>query len=87
MSYDKLSCVAVFKTKCANAKIKVNNVDHNPPHCHVFPGGRQVLVDLATLEIIRPVGASLSPAVMDCLRKYQVQMLEAWNDVTVEDAP
>lgn len=77
--------MAVFKVKCANAKIKVNNVDHNPPHCHVFPGGANILVDLVTLAVIRPTHASLSPALRKCLRRNQHAMLQAWENVVIDE--
>ena len=84
-SYDGQAIMAVFKTKCANAKIKVNDIDHNPPHCHVFPGGANILVDLATLEVIRPAKAKLSPSLRECLRTHRLAMLEAWENVTIDE--
>jgi hypothetical protein len=74
--------VARFKTKCAGHTIKVNDVDHLPAHCHVL-NGMNVLVALHTLEIIRPAGATLTSAVRSCLRKHQMEMLRAWEQVEI----
>ena len=73
----------MFKEKCAGAKFKINDVDHLPPHCHVWWGdGKTCTVNLLTLEP-REKGVELPGPVRDCLKKFQAAMLEAWDDVTI----
>ena len=75
------AALAVWKRKCGGALIVIHDFDHLPPHCHVFEGGRHLKVELWGLEVIKPSGATLSPAVRRCLKRHQVEMLEAWERV------
>jgi len=77
------AAVAVWKRKCGGALILIHDFDHLPPHCHVFEGGRHLKVELWSLEVVKPVGATPSPAVRKCLKQYQVEMLEAWERVRI----
>jgi hypothetical protein len=40
-------------------------------------------VELLNLEVIKPVGAVVKPALLRCLRRYQSEMLQAWENVTL----
>ena len=77
--------MAVFKHKCAGREVKINNVDHLPPHCHVLGEGENIRVALATLTPFHPPGAKLASAVRKCLASLQVEMVNAWQRVTVTD--
>jgi hypothetical protein len=75
--------VAVFKHKCANHEIKINDRDHLPPHCHVFPGN--IRVSLHTLEPLSGErAATLPPPLRKCLQEQQQAMLVAWENVELD---
>ena len=73
--------MAVFSQKCGGHKFKINDRDHDPPHCHVNIGGRQAQVDLYTFKILNPPPHSLPPNVRRCLKQMQEDMLKAWDKV------
>ena len=75
--------MAVFNEKCGGHKFKINDVDHNPPHCHVNIGGRNTQIDLFTLEILNPPPHDIPLAVRKCLKQLQESMIEAWERVKV----
>lgn len=33
-------------------KLYIYSFDHNPPHCHAMLGGHEVMIDLATAEVM-----------------------------------
>ena len=78
--------MAVFSEKCGGFKIKINNRDHEPPHCHVNIAGRNTSIDLMTLEVLDPPPHALPPGLRKCLKKHQEAMLAAWESVTVSKA-
>lgn len=75
--------MAVFKRKCRGFKLKINDADHLPPHCHVHVAGRNVRVDLVTLEVLNPPPHILPPQITGCIRRHQEEMLEAWERVVI----
>jgi hypothetical protein len=75
--------VAVWKRKCGGAEIVIHNADHLPPHCHVLLRGTHLKIEILNLEVIKPGGAAVKPALMKCLRRYQSEMLQAWGNVTL----
>jgi len=75
--------VAVFNEKCGNHKFKINDVDHEPPHCHANIGGRNTQIDLYTFAVLNPPPHKLPPAVRRCMSKLQEAMIEAWDQVIV----
>jgi hypothetical protein len=75
--------VAVFSRKCGGYRLKINDADHQPPHCHVNIGGRNTRVDLVTLKVLDPPPHQLPPQLLRCIRKYQEEMLEAWDKVVI----
>jgi hypothetical protein len=75
--------MAVFQVRCANTVVRIHDVDHPPPHCHVKIDGRDVRVLLATLAVWRS-NYKLSPKLRKCLEKHQAAMLAAWEDVTIQ---
>lgn len=75
--------MAVFSHKCAGFKIKINEVDHEPAHCHVTIDRRNTRIDLYTLEVLGAPDQALPPALRKCLRRRQVEMLRAWDSVTI----
>jgi hypothetical protein len=76
--------MAVLKFKCAGVEVKVNDVDHEPPHCHVFgiSGFRNVRVHLITLEPFDSA-VELPGPLRKCLQKHHEELLEAWEKVTI----
>jgi len=75
--------LAAFSKKCGNHKFKINDVDHDPPHCHVNIDGRNAQVDLYSLEVLNPPPHSLPSSVRKCVRQFQEEMIEAWDHVIV----
>jgi hypothetical protein len=75
--------VAVFKRQCGGFAVKINDVDHLPPHCHASIKGRNVRVSLETLAILNPPPHELPPTLRKALAACQEVMLRAWDDVTV----
>jgi hypothetical protein len=78
--------MAVFQVRCANTVVRIYEVDHPPPHCHVKLNGRDVRVMLRTLAVWRS-NYTLPPNLRKCLRKHQEEMLAAWEQVTIIDPP
>lgn len=54
--------------------------DHHPPHFHAIYAGREVQVDIATLEVL---AGSLPPTarrlVRDWAREHQAELEENWR--------
>lgn len=75
--------MAVFKRKCAGYEVKIHEVDHAPPHCHIAIRGRDKKVCLMTLAILNPPPHALPPALRSALASCQDEMLRAWDDVTI----
>jgi hypothetical protein len=78
--------MAVFHVKCANTEIRIHEIDHLPPHCHVKIDGRDVRVRLDTLQVFGS-DWELTPAIRKCLRKHRSEMQEAWQHVVVTSVP
>jgi len=75
--------MAVLKRKVAGCDVKIHNVDHPPPHCHVLVDGRDLRVHLYTLAVLNPPPHDLPPKVRQGLRKVQEDLLQAWEEVRV----
>jgi len=75
--------VAVYKEKCRGYEIKINDVDHRPPHCHVNIDGRDTKISLFTLKILNPPPHELPPTLRKCLRESLEDLLEAWEKVHI----
>jgi len=75
--------LAVFNEKCGGFKFKINDADHQPPHCHVNIAGRNTRVDIMTLEILNPPPHELTPNVRKCMKELQEVMLAAWDEVKI----
>ena len=75
--------MAVWRTKCANTKVKINDWDHLPPHCHANVKGRNLEISIETLVVLNPAGLTLPPALRQCLKKHQLAMLKAWKIVHI----
>ncbi|MHB1382014.1 MAG: DUF4160 domain-containing protein [Thermoleophilia bacterium] len=75
--------MAAFRRQVGAVSIEIYDVDHGPPHCHVsgLSGGSTARVNLLTLEVTKPPGEVLPRAVRRHLREWQVEMLEAWEQV------
>jgi len=73
--------VAVWKTKCGGAEFKIYDVDHPPPHCHIYGRDGHMKVNLWTLEVMKPTHGKLTPAIRRCLRENREEMLKAWDKV------
>ena len=77
--------MAVFKRKCANYVIWINDHDHSVPHCEVIIRGRKVRFNLRTLEPFWDRGIKIPAKLRRCLRGHQEEMLRAWERVTLSD--
>jgi len=77
--------VAVWNETRNNIRYKINDVDHAPPHCHVFCRGRLLRVGLETFELLKPSGATLPSAVWQYLKENRLEMLAAWQRVQNSD--
>ena len=75
--------MAVFNQRCGGYKLKINDADHLPPHCHVRVAGRNARVDLVTSEVLTAPTHQLPPDLVRCLRRYQEPMLRAWEEVVI----
>ena len=75
--------LAVFNPKRRGHKFKINDVDHNPPHCHVNIGGRNTQINILTLEILNPPPHRFPTHVRKCAQELQEEMLEAWDKVKI----
>ena len=71
--------MAVWKATISNYVVKINNVDHAPPHCHVTVKGRNVQVVLADLTILKPPPHSLPANLRNGLKDKQEEMFAAWS--------
>lgn len=83
MTYAPEVALAVWKRRCGGALIVINDFDHPPPHCHIFQDRRHMKGELWSLHVIKPEGEVLTPAVRRCLKRFQLDMLEAWERVRV----
>ena len=75
--------MAVWKQTVAGSEVKIHDVDHMPPHCHADLGGKDVKVNLHTLQIINPPPHALPPTLRRRLLHLQPELLEAWELVRV----
>ena len=75
--------MAVWKQTVAGCGVKINDVDHLPPHCHVDLGSRRVKVNLFTLQVMDPPPHELPGGVHRQLRRPQEELLDAWERVRV----
>lgn len=75
--------MAAWKQVIAGVEVKIHNVDHWPPHCHAPVGGRDVRIDLRTLDILNPPPHELPPGLRKGLAAVQDDLLTAWERVHV----
>lgn len=56
--------------------------DHDPPHVHVWKGGRQVKIDLETMEVISTSHKFHSREIrqiVDLLQEHKSLLLSVWE--------
>ena len=75
--------MAVWKRTVAGSEVKIHDMDHMPPHCHVGLGRKDAKVNLHTLQIINPPPHALPPKLRRRLLDLQPELLEAWELVRV----
>ena len=75
--------MAVWKRALAGFEVKIHNVDHAPPHCHAYVGGRDLKIDLRTLEVLNPPPHEAPAKLRKHLRARQDELLRAWEDVVL----
>ena len=75
--------MAVWKQTVAGFEVKIHDVDHMPPHCHVDIGRKDAKVNLHTLEIMNPPPHGLPPKLRRRLLDLQPDLLKAWELVRV----
>ena len=75
--------MAAFKRMCRGFKLKINDRDHLPPHCHVNNAIRNRKIRLLDLVIMNPPPDEIPARLSKCLKEYQEQMLEAWDSVSI----
>lgn len=73
--------MAVWKGIIAGCRVWINEVDHHPPHCHTHVAGKELKVDLFTLDIINPPPHSLPSKLRRGIKEKQDELLDAWEDV------
>lgn len=75
--------MAVWKRTVGGYPVVIHDVDHGPPHCHVFVNGRDVEVLLYDLEIRNPPPNALPGILRRKLKAVQIEMLQAWDRVKI----
>lgn len=75
--------MAVWKRQIDGHSVKVHNVDHPPPHCHVEVGGKDLKIDMAFLSVMNPPPHELPGRLRRKLAQVQESLLEAWERVQV----
>lgn len=75
--------MAVWKRILVGYEVKINDVDHPPPHCHVRLDRRSVKVDLMTLSVLDPPPHELPHKLRRALRHVQEDLLAAWENVRI----
>ncbi len=75
--------MARFEASCGRYTLKVKDVDHDPPHCHVRDGASDMEVGLRNLKVLNPPPKVLPVGARKCVMKHQEDMLRAWDDVDV----
>ena len=75
--------MAVYNNTCRGYKIKINNVEHFPPHCHVNIDGRNKQIGLMNCEILNPPPNEVPPPLRRCLQENLAEMFEAWDNVRI----
>lgn len=83
VEYDEFIIMTVWKGVVAGCEVKIHDVDHLPPHCHAYVGGRDARVDLRTLEVLNPPPHELPAKRRRGLQALQEELLRAWDDVTL----
>lgn len=75
--------MAVWKGTLAGHEVKIHDVDHPPPHCHVRTERGGIKVNLYTLEVMDGSRSGLPPKLRKALRDVQEELLEAWEKVRI----
>ena len=75
--------MAVWKKNVAGFIVKIFEVDHPPPHCHIFIHGRSLKVSLFSLDIMNPPPHKLPPNLRRGLLRHQDSLLCAWERVNI----
>jgi len=84
LKYDKFIInMAVYKKTLNGILVKIHNVDHLPPHCHVFYKNYDMKVDLLALKILNPPPNKTPQKLSKALKQEQNEMLKAWDKVKV----
>lgn len=73
----------MWKRKVGGYQVVIHDVDHLPPHCHIYIEGRSVEVRLLDLEVRSPPPNSLPGKLRKQLSSVQEDMLKAWDQVKV----
>lgn len=60
-------------------RLEVRERDHLPPHVHVFGGGYDVIVELATLAVTGEWPRGLRDEAMAYISVHRDELLEEWN--------
>jgi len=71
----------VWKQALAGYEVKINDVDHPPPHCHVRLDRGSVKVNLMTLAVMDPPPHELPARLRRALGEVQEELLQAWERV------
>jgi hypothetical protein len=76
--------MSAWKGKIAGFEVKIHDVDHWPPHCHISMKGRNMRVDLRTLEYLNPPPHSLPAKLRKGLMALQSGLLKIWEEKVIQ---
>lgn len=60
-------------------RLEVRERDHNPPHVHLFGGGRDIIINIATLESEGIWPNTLRDEVLGWVADNQETLLKEWQ--------
>lgn len=60
-------------------RLEVRERDHLPAHVHLFGGGYDVVIDLATLEVVGHWSNSLRDEVMEYVAAHREELIKEWQ--------
>lgn len=75
--------MAVSKKTLNGLEIKVHNVDHPPPHFHVYFESKDLKIKLTDLAVLNPPPNTIPPKINQAIKNELEAMRQAWDEVTI----